>query len=445
MLSRDNLHAYQNKAIDFIKDKKRCALFLDLGLGKTATSLTTISDMIDSFTCSKVLIIAPLRVANSVWAQEASKWSHTKHLRVSVVTGSEKKRLSALQFDADVYVINRENIPWLVKHYGKRFPFDAIFVDESSSFKNATSKRFKALKAVSSLTDYMVLLTGTPSPNGLIDLWAQMYLVDYGASLGKTLTAYRDRYFETDYHGFSYKIRAGASQKIHEAISDKVISMQAADYLELPEKIILTELLELPEQAQTAYDTFEKELFLTLADGQELEAMNAAVLANKLLQFCSGATYTDANGNYSVLHDVKIEALKELVEQNDEPMLVAYNFKSDLERLLKAFPDAVVLDKDPNTINRWNNGGIKMLLAHPQSAGHGLNLQHGGSLMVWFSMQWNLEYYQQFNARLYRQGQTKPVRVVHLIAKGCLDERVIKVLNSKDANQLSLLNALKCL
>jgi SNF2 family DNA or RNA helicase len=443
MLSRSDLHHYQERAIQFIKDKQRCMLLLDMGLGKTITTLTTLSDLHDGLAVKKTLIIAPLRVANSVWAQESRKWQHTQHLRVSVVTGSERKRISALQYDADVYVINRENIPWLVEHYSKRFPFDAIIIDESSSFKNPSSRRFKMLKKVAHLADYMVLLTGTPAPNGLLDMWAQMWLVDYGASLGKTMTAYKQRFFEQDYMGYNYKPRPGSALKINALISDRAMSMQAKDYLELPERIDLIETVSLTPSEQKQYDDFERELLIEI-DGAEILAQSAATLAGKLLQWCSGAVYTDDKGNYHVTSNAKIDALKELMETLDgENVLVAYNFKSDLERLQQAFPDAVVLDKENRTIDRWNDGQIKMLLAHPQSAGHGLNLQHGGSVIIWFSLQWNLEYYQQFNGRLHRQGQTKPVRIIHLVTKDCLDERVMKAISAKDATQAKLLDALK--
>ena len=443
MLSRDNLHDYQKRAVDFVKDKKRCLLMLDLGLGKTTSTLTAITDLLDGFVADRVLVVAPLRVANSVWKQETAKWSHLNDLRVSVCTGSQKERIGALYKTADVYVINRENVPWLVEFYGNKWPFDVLIIDESTSFKNHASKRFKALKKVLPMTEYCVLLTGTPSPNGLMDLWAQMYLVDFGERLGRTITAFRSRFFKQDFFGFGYELASGADKKIHELIADKCLSMSAKDYLELPERIDLVERVTLPAKVLDAYQKFEKDLFAELPDGEELEALNAASLANKLLQWCNGATYTDENKNWSVVHDEKLNALKELVEENDEPMLVAYNYKTDLARIVEAFPDAVVLDKNPETIERWNKGEIKMLLAHPASAGHGLNLQQGGSLCVWFGLNWSLELYQQFNARLYRQGQTKPVRVVHIVAESCIDERVMLAIKSKGLTQEALLSAIK--
>lgn len=443
MLSRDDMHEYQNKAVSYIKRLKRCALFLDLGMGKTTSTLTAVSDLLDGFMVNKVLVIAPLRVANGVWAQESQKWSHLKHLTTNVCTGTERQRIAALSSQSDVYTINRENVPWLVKHFGKKWPFDCVVIDESSSFKNASSQRFKALKKILPETEYMVLLTGTPSPNGLLDLWPQIYLLDFGASLGRTMGAYKQRFFESDYMGYKFTPRVGSDEKIRSLINDFCLSMAAQDYLELPERININVEVELDSKSRKFYEQFEKELLAELDNGEVVEAVNAAVLANKLLQVSNGFTYTDDKQNWQLLHNNKIEALKELVEQNDEPMLVAYNYKIDLERIVEVFPDAVVLDSSPETIARWDRGEIKMLLAHPASAGHGLNLQAGGSLCVWFGLNWSLELYQQFNARLHRQGQTKPVRIVHIVAKGCIDEMVLKVLNNKDVVQSKLLNALK--
>lgn len=750
MLSRKCLHEYQRRAVDFIIEKKRSALFLDMGLGKTTTSLTAATDLLDACAVARVLIIAPLRVANSVWAQEAKQWEHTQHLRVSVCTGTEKKRIAALHQTADIYVINRENVPWLVKHYGKKWPFDCVIIDESSSFKSPGSQRFKALKKIVPHTEYLWLLTGTPSPNGLLDLWSQMYLVDFGERLSRTMTNYKQRFFEQDYTGYNWTPREGSNATIHALIADKVMSMSAADYLDVPDRVDIVERVELPAKLLREYQQFEKTMLAELDNGTEVEAISAAALANKLLQFCiaegtpvvtdrglipieevresdkiwdgakwvncsgvvfkgcdyvlncygvymtaehkvltrcgwktakaildgepderpcreylrnpyritqdwieerkghlavpmrlwehrgapepkltqrppkqsskimwlfasqvvensrderneadynlakydrqvprperqglqklrcsrhirlrelatfirnllaghagrlfgqvelgsnrqrqrlrkeqlplgngktagqeytefdhnmdaersnepfrsrrtfrhkgrditcsniplstaerkvvhktkvydlvscgpdnrftvvgadgspvivhncNGATYIDDKGSWHELHSAKLDALADIVEQNpSETMLVAYNYKSDLARLQKRFPDAVVLGKDQSVIDDWNAGKIPMLLAHPASAGHGLNLQAGGSMIVWFGLNWSLELYQQFNARLHRQGQTKPVRVVHLVANGCIDERVMSVIESKDHTQLALLNALK--
>lgn len=444
MLSRSDLHSYQNRAVQFIKDKKRCALWLFLGAGKSPISLTAASDLIESFEVSRVLVIAPLRVAQSVWKQEASKWSHTKHLSVSVATGSEKNRLEALCTGSDVTTINRENVQWLVNHYKKKWPFDMVIIDESQSFKSAASQRFKALKKIIPMTDYMVLLTGTPSPNGMLDLWSQMFLIDSGAALGRTMTAYKNRFFESDYMGYNYTIRPGQTDVIQELVRPYVLSMDAADYLEMPDRIDLYEVVTLTPKQLKQYRDFQKTLLTELVNGEEVEAVNAAVLAGKLLQMANGALYHGDEGEWQEVHAGKVEALADIIERDPtENLLVAYNFKSDIARITEAFPDAVVLDKDPETINKWNRGEIKMLLAHPASASAGLNLQAGGSVLVWFGLPWSLEYYQQFNGRLHRQGQTKPVRVIHIITEDTIDSHVMAVLNDKEKVQTSMLSALR--
>lgn len=445
MLSRDNLHVYQTRAVDFIIEKKRCGLFLDMGLGKTVSTLTGVSDLLDSLAVSRVLIIAPLRVANTVWQQEAENWTHLKHLRITVCTGGERNRLARLRQPADVYVINRENIKWLVDLYGQDWPFDMIVIDESSSFKSSKSQRFKSLKSVLHLTNYAVLLTGTPAPNGLLDLWSQMYLVDFGQALGRTMSNYKKRFFEASgYMGYKREPRQGADKTIHNLISYRVISMCVEDYLELPNRIDLVQKVELPPATLKLYREFEKTLLVELDNSELVEASTAAVLANKLLQWCNGAVYVDDMKNWQEVHKVKLDALVDIVEDNaGENILVAYNYKTDLERLKARFPTAVVLDNNPETVEKWNAGDIPMLLAHPASAGHGLNLQHGGALAVWFGLNWSLELYQQFNARLHRQGQTRPVRIVHIIVGGCLDERVIQVLTDKESTQSALIDSLK--
>lgn len=444
MLSREHLHPYQRRAVEFIKDRKRCGLFLAMGLGKSVSTLTAAMDLIQEFSVHKVLVIAPLRVSNSVWAQETEKWSHLKNLRVSVCTGPQKRRLMGLQMDADVYVINRENVEWLVEQYGTRWPFDMVVIDESSSFKSASSKRFKALRKVLPYTEYMILLTGTPSPNGLIDLWSQIYLIDFGKSLGRTMTAYKQRFFDQDYMGYNFSPREGADKVIHELISPFTVHMSAEDYLDLPPRIDVTVKTTMPPAAFEMYKNFEKTLFIELDSGEQVEAITAAVLANKLLQAANGSMYTDDKKNWSEIHSAKLDALAEIIEDNaGENVLVSYNYKFDLERLMKRFPDAVVLDKEQSTIDRWNRGEIRLLLAHPASAGHGLNIQGGGSLIVWFGLTWSLEYYLQFNARLHRQGQLKPVRIIHIVTEGTIDERVLKVLTAKDKSQKNLLEALK--
>jgi len=443
MPSRNDLHPYQHRMIDFIYNTPKCAVWAGLGLGKTITTLTAITDLLDSLTVCKVLIIAPLRVANSVWHTEAKRWTHTKDLTFSIVTGSEKERISALFKSADIYVINRENVQWLVEHYKTKWPYDLVVIDESSSFKSASSQRFKALKKVRTLTDRMVQLTGTPSPNGLIDIWSQMFLLDGGERLGKTMSAYKMRFFQTGHNGYTLTPVNNADKIIHRLIDDIVISLNVDDYLQMPERIDTVMRVNMPPSRLAEYKQLERDFIMQIND-VEIVAYNAATLAGRLLQMCNGAMYTDELKNWTEIHTAKLDALDEILEDNqDENLLIAYNYKTDLIRLKARYPDAVVLDNDPDIITRWNNGEIKMLLAHPASAGHGLNLQHGGSIIVWFGLNWSLELYQQFNGRLHRQGQTKPVRVVHIVADGCIDDKVMKAIENKAQTQQHLIDALK--
>jgi len=449
MPSRNDLHKYQERMINFIYNTPKCALWAGLGLGKTITTLTAIVDLIDSMAVAKVLIVAPLRVANSVWHKEAANWQHTKHLKFSIVTGSEKERLSALHKTADVYVINRENVHWIVEHlkkdelYTRFWKFDMIVLDEASSFKSSSSQRFKALRKTIPFTNRLVELTGTPSPNGLLDIWSQMYLIDSGERLGRSMTAYKQRFFEAGYNGYSFKPVKSADKVIHRLIDDIVISLNVDDYLEMPDRIDTVIRVQLPSSRMVEYKQLERE-FLIQINNNEIVAYNAATLAGRLLQMWNGAIYTDELKNWTEIHSAKLDALDDIISENsDENLLIAYNYKTDLIRLQARYPDAVVLDKNPDTITQWNKGQIKMLLAHPASCGHGINLQHGGSIIVWFGLNWSLELYQQFNGRLYRQGQTKPVRVVHIVADGCIDDKVMVAIENKAETQQDLLNALK--
>lgn len=442
MLNRNNLHNYQLGAIRHIKDKTNSALFLDMGLGKSISTLTAINDLIyDEVIVSKVLVIAPLRVANTVWHNEAKKWEHTKELKFSIVTGSLKERQVALQRRADVYVINRENTEWLVQYLGSKWDFDMLVVDESSSFKNPSSKRFKALKKVANKINRIVLLTGTPASNGYMDLWSQFYLLDGGYRLGRTIAMFRDRYFNRDFMGFSYTPRDGAIKNIQDKIQDLVLSMSAKDHLELPEFIPIVLGNNLDGKLLEQYKKLERDMILAI-NNEKITAVSAGVLTNKLLQFCSGNMYNEANETVFI-HDLKIETLKEIIDGNpDENILIAYNYKHELDALSKAFPNAVVLDKKGKSVDDWNKGNIKILLAHPASAGHGLNLQSGGSIIVWYGFTWSLELYKQFNARLYRQGQTSVVRCFH-IAVGEVEYRLMMALSQKDMTQDELLSSLK--
>ena len=445
MLNRDNLHAYQDRAVDFIKDKQTVALFLDMGLGKTVSTLTAVSDLLDDYAVMKVLIIAPLRVANSVWHKEALEWEHLKHLKFSLITGTAKQKETAL-YDkkAEIFVTNRESIPWLIDKIGKKkgaWDFDMLVFDESSSFKNSKSLRFRKIKTKLRETEYRVLLTGTPSPNGYMDLWSQFYLLDGGGRLGFNLSQYRNAYFTSDFMGYKYTVKPNAPETIQNRLKDITLSMGAEDYLELPDKITSVLDTPLPPNLMKEYRKFEKQMIMELGD-EEITAMSAAALSNKLLQFASGAIY-DENKSVHKIHELKFDTLDEIIEENpNDNLLIAYNYKHELDRLMVRYPDAVVMDKEGKAVDRWNNGEIKMLLAHPASAGHGLNLQHGGSLAVWFGFNWSLELYQQFNARLYRQGQTDVVRIMH-IAVGEIEHRLMRTLAQKNVTQTDLLKALK--
>ena len=441
MLKRENLHHYQNSALNVVLNKKKCALFLDMGLGKTTTTLTAIHDLYYNFSVERILIIAPLKVANNVWHKEAQKWEHLQELDIAIATGSVDERLSAINSNKTITLINKENVPWLIEKC--KWKWDMVVIDESSSFKSARAKRFRALKKVMKYIRSIVLLSGTPSPNGMMDLWSQMYLIDQGERLGRTITNYRQRFFVPDgYMGYNYKLKPGAKEQIMGLIKDVCVTMTAEDYLELPECINVNEFIELPSKAKEQYKELEKEFIISL-DDIDIESPSKAALGNKLLQICNGSVY-DAERNVHEIHNEKIERLKEIIEDNPgENFLVAYNYKHDLEKLQKAFPKAVKLETAKQE-DDWNKGKIKILLAHPASAGHGLNLQYGGNIIVWYGLTWNLEYYQQFNKRLHRQGQKNIVRNIHLIAKGCLDEKVLFfALSGKAKTQKDLIDYLK--
>lgn len=438
-------HPYQEYAITRILDTPHVGLFLDMGLGKTVSALTAVDRLInDRFEVQRVLVIAPLRVAKLTWAAEVDKWDHLS-LKVSKVLGNESKRLQALAENADIYVINRENVPWLVDLYkGKRWPFDMVIIDESSSFKNPRSLRFRALRKVLPQIKRMVLLTGTPSPRSLMDLWPQLYLLDRGERLGRTLTAYRSAYFRPGKsNGFTiyeWLPNKDAEEKIYKAIGDICVSMSAADWLDIPEKMDNIIEVELPLKARKIYDTLKRDYAITIQQ-DDITAVNAAVLTGKLLQVANGALYHD-DKTYTEIHKAKIDALKELAESATTPVIVFYWLKSDLERLKREFPNARTLD-DEKDLTDWNNGKIDMLLLHPSSAGHGLNLQAGGHTIIWFGLTWSLELYQQANARLHRQGQRSSVIVHHILARDTMDERVLKALQQKRMGQDSLLAAVR--
>lgn len=436
-------HEYQEYAKEFVVKQNVSALFLDCGLGKTVITLTAIWELLlDYFEVRKVLIIAPCRVCRDTWSSELQKWNHLKGIEMSTVLGSEKDRVTALKRRANVYVINRENVEWLVGHC--RWDFDMVVIDELSSFKSHKAKRFKALKRVRPMVRRIVGLTGTPAPNGLIDLWAEIGLLDMGQRLGRFIGGYRERFFVPDKRSremiFSYKPRQGAEEAIYELISDICISMKAADYLEMPECIYNRVEVTMNEKERKLYQQLERDMLIPFEDG-DIDAVNAAGLSNKLMQMANGAVY-DENGAVKHIHDRKLEALEDLVEAaNGKPVLIAYWYKHDLERIRK-YVGAVELDTAED-MKKWNAGEIPVAVIHPASAGHGLNLQAGGSTLIWFGLTWSLELYQQMNARLWRQGQKETVVIHHLTAKGTLDERVMEALEKKDCGQSALVDAVK--
>lgn len=443
-------HNYQQYCIDRIISDKAIGLFLDMGLGKTAITLSAIKKLkYEYWRSAKVLVIAPKKVAESTWSKEAAKWEGLSSLRFSFVLGTAEKRLKALKTPADIYMINRENVMWLVDYYRNAWPFDTVIIDESSSFKNHQAKRFKALKAVRSHIDRIVLLTGTPTSRGLMDLWAQVYLLDCGKRLGRNITAYREAFFVPDKRNrttiFSYAPKDGAEETIYNAISDICISMKAEDYLELPELVYNDIPVKLDTAAQKAYDRLERDTLLPV-DDTVITAGSAAVLRGKLLQLCNGAVY-DEDKNVMQIHDCKIEALLETVEQlNGQHAIICYNFQHDKTRLLEALKAThltVKVYEGKAEEDAWNAGDIDLLLVQPASCGYGLNLQEGGHHIIWFGLTDSLELYQQTNKRLHRQGQPYPVIVHHLLVQGGTDEDVIKSLGGKADVQDSLLEALK--
>lgn len=413
-------------------------------MSKTVITLTAIRELIEDFAVSKVLVIAPKRVAEDTWTREHEKWDHLSGLTVSRVLGTPQQRARALSREADVYVISRDLVQWIVQVYGKGWPFDMVVIDELSSFKNPQAKRFRALRQVLPCIERVVGLTGTPSPNGLMDLWAEVYLLDRGERLGKTLGWYREKWFkpavQVGYVVYKWAALKGAEEEIRKRIGDICVSMSAADYLELPDRIDREVPVRLSESEMRQYAQMEREQLLQVQD-ETVAALNAAAVMSKLLQIANGRAYTDEHGVVRI-HDAKAEALAEIVDVSDSPVLVFYSFRHDLDAIREKIPEAKVLE-GPETIAAWNRGEIPVLLAHPASVGYGLNLQDGGHVIVWYGLTWSLELYQQANARLHRQGQTRPVIVHHLIAEGTVDEQVMKALKQKDTSQAALLAALK--
>jgi SNF2 family DNA or RNA helicase len=438
-------HSYQEEAKNFILKNPAAGVFMDMGMGKSVVTLTAIDELMNDYLeINKVLVIAPKRVAEDTWSREISKWDHTQHLRISKILGTEKQRQEALRAKADIYVINRENVEWLVKQLGLKWDFDMVVIDELSSFKNHQSKRFRALRKVRPFMKRIVGLTGTPAPNGYLDLWPEVFLLDRGERLEKTITAYRAKYFNTLVRpGFQlYTIKDGCREEINNKIKDICISMKAKDYLKLKEPLLINVPVILDKKEMDKYRAMEKEALLEI-EGKEITAINAAAVTNKLLQMANGAVY-DEKRNVTEIHDKKLERLQELIEgANGNPVLVYYSFLHDKDRIKAYLKDDVRELNTAADIRDWNDKKIKVLLAHPASAGHGLNLQDGGNVIIWFGLPWSLELYLQANKRLDRQGQLECVIIHHLITEGTVDEDVLKVLQGKEQRQDELLEALK--
>lgn len=440
-----NPHSYQEYAIKFIESHPISALFLDMGLGKTSITLSAINNLLfDSFEVRKVLVIAPLRVARNTWCDEIKKWDQLNNIKYSIAVGTEKERISALNEKADIYIINRENVDWLVNKSGYKFDFDMVVIDELSSFKNHQSKRFKSLMKIRPKVKRIVGLTGTPSSNGLMDLFAEFKVLDLGERLGYFIGQYRNTYFKPDKTNgaivYSYKPLPNAEDSIYEKISDITVSMKASEYLKMPELVISNYQVEMSEDEKKQYDKMKKNLICEIKDG-EITVSNAGSLSNKLSQFANGAVYDDEQ-NIVEIHSRKLDALEDIIESmNGKPLLVAYWYKHDLQRIKKRFDvREIKIGKD---IADWNKGKIPVALIHPASAGHGLNLQQGGSTIVWFGLTWSLELYQQTNGRLYRQGQKNTVVIQHIVTKGSIDEQILNALERKNKTQEDLIEAVK--
>lgn len=438
-------HNYQKYATDFIISHSVSAILLEMGLGKSVITLTAINElMLNYFDVGRVLVIAPFRVAKATWPSEIKKWDHLKYLTYSIVTGNPKERIKALNSPAHIYIINRENVDWLITKSNFPFNFDMVIIDELSSFKSYQAKRFRTLLKVRSKVKRIVGLTGTPSSNGLMDLWAEFRILDMGERLGRYITHYRQNFFTPDKRNqqmiFSYKPRDGAERAIYNLISDITISMKSKDFLKMPKCVMNEVKVSLSDKEQKIYDLLKQDMVLSLK-GKEIDAINAASLSNKLLQMASGAVYGEEKESI-IIHDRKLDALEDLIEgANGKPVLIAYWFKHDLTRIKKRFDVREI--KTTKDITDWNEGKIPIALIHPASAGHGLNLQDGGSTLIWFSLTWSLELYQQTNARLNRQGQKNTVVIHHIITKGTIDENVMKALNKKTKVQDELIDAVK--
>lgn len=440
-------HEYQQKAIGFLMDHPRALLVMEMGLGKTSVTLYAIRQLMDEFAITRTLIIAPKFVAMDTWKREAAKWDFAKDIAISVAVGTADQRRRAVESHADIVTINRENVQWIVSEYGKDWPFDCIVIDESSSFKSYSSKRFKALRKVTAAANYVIELTGTPMPTGSIEaLWPQVYLLDEGERLGRSMTAFRYRYETPGKRNgmiiYQWDPRPGAKEQVYDAIGDISMSMKAEDWLSVPEQVTIDHFFTLTNEDQKRYRQLEKE-FILECEESDIVGVNAGALAGKLLQFANGAVY-DENGDVQRLHDQKLDILEEIMESTEEPVMVFYWYKHDFARLNERFkaydPETI---KGPDDIARWNDGKIRMLLVHPASMGHGLNLQDGGHIIVWFGLTYSLEMYQQANARLHRQGQKHCVQIHRIICSRSADENVIRALDRKNNSQKDLIESIR--
>lgn len=438
-------HNYQKYSIDKIIENKKYGLFLDMGLGKTVSTLTAFNDL-QLLDTEKMLVIAPLNVAKDTWADEIEKWEHLNHLRVSKILGTPKQRISAIQKEADIYITNKENTKWLCEYFKKEWPFDMVVIDELSTFKNPSSQRFKAIKKKLPLIKRFVGLTGTPSPNSLLDLWAQVYLLDRGKRLETAFSRYREKYFKATHqvsdHVYNWELREGSEEAIYKQIDDICLSMKAKDYLTMPERIDNKQTVSLSIKERKYYDELEKYYILESEEDGTIVAQSGASLSQKLLQLSNGAVYTD-DEDVRHIHDRKLDKLEEIIEESQgQPILVFYNFKHDKDRILERFKEVITLDTEGYK-DKWDSGKVKILLAHPASAGHGLNLQQGGHIIVWFGLTWSLELYQQANARLYRQGQKHTTIIHHIMTENTIDQRVYEALQNKELTQEELMKAIK--
>jgi SNF2 family DNA or RNA helicase len=451
-MNKSNLREYQSAAVDHILEHTHCGLFLEMGLGKTVSSLTALNTlMYEDLDIDTALIVGPKRVIESVWSDEIEKWEHLRHLTFSKINGTEKQRKAAIAAKADVYLVSRDNVAWLCGQFGgSMLPYDALIIDESSSFKNPKSQRFKALRMVQPSFERVVLLTGTPAPNSLIDLWAQLFLLDRGERLGKTITRYREDYFTPNQRSghivYNYKLKDEGEGRIHERIKDICLSMKTEDYLSLPEYIDNIIDVRFTQEIQDQYDEFERQQVIALFgdEDKEITAMNAAALSNKLLQYANGAIY-DEDRNVHEVHDIKLEAAAEIVESADgKPVLIGWSYQHDRDRLMQKLKKYKPRElKNNQDIKDWNAGKIQVMLMHPASGGHGLNLQFGGHLIIWFGQTWSLELYQQFNARLRRPGQNETVIINRLVAHRTIETDVVKALEAKALKQDGLMDAVK--